>query len=482
MKHRFSSFVPLLVAGCAIAISSCKEDIIIRSDLSPSTLGTDTLIIPDSCFEAQTVLDDTLLTSTKSVSYAVYHALGWLKEPLDPAKNPYPSNTAGQIYLQVVPTSTGFGYPANTAIDSAVIVLPYGGFTWGDTTINDLQEITAYELSDTLSNNTRYYTTTKKAYDPAPVSDPARFYTGRRGTGVINDSVTIRDISKRTGTTIKTAPHLRIRLKQNFVNHFNDIVGRRYSTYDSFLTAFKGFYLEPSKSLNGRAMPYFRINGTSGPYGQANLLVYGHPTGIDDSVTLFQFPFNTTYAAHYNYITRQYSNMALFNDKNHPYLMVQNQPGAAIDLRIKNLRSLDAVKGNVVINKVEMVFMEIPEFSGENGYSRPPRIYPIGIDGASVRYGIVDRYDSYQTRATTETGLNFMDGTPVTNATNNTTTYAINFPREFQQNIIQQKSELHLRINGTQSYPAAFRLIAGNRNNPNANYRYALRVIYSKQK
>jgi hypothetical protein len=481
LKHRIFSLATVLMAGCAIAISSCKEDITIHSDLSPSSIGTDTLIIPDSCFEAQTVLDDTLLTSTKSVSYAVYHALGWLKEPLDPSTNPYPSNTAGHIYLQVVPISTGFGYNSNSIIDSAVIVLPYGGFTWGDTTVNDLQEITAYELSDTLSNNSRYYTTTKKSFDPTPVSDPARFYTGRAGTGVINDSVTIRNVNNHTNT-VKVAPHIRIPLRQSFVTRFNDIVARRYSTYDSFLNAFKGFYLEPSKTLNGRAMPYFRINGTSDAYGQANLLVYGHPSGLNDSVTLYQFPFNTTYAAHYNYITRAYSNMSLFNNMNHPYLMVQNQPGAAIDLKIKNLRSFDAVKGNVVINKVELILTEVNEFAGSTSYTHPPRIYPIGIDGAGVRYGIVDRYDNYPTRTTTENGLNFIDGTPVTNTTNNSTTYSINFPREFQQNIIQQKSELHLRINGTQSYPAAFRLIAGNRNNPNANYRYAVRVIYSKQK
>lgn len=481
MKHRIFSFATVVSAILAMAtgFSSCKEDIAIHSNLTPAgdNIGTDTLVIPDSLLVAQTIIDDTLLTSTKLVtSYTVFHALGWLKEPVDPTRNPYPSNTNARIFLQFVPVSTGFTFPSTDVIDSAVIVLPYGGFSWGDTTVRDEQEIQAFELTDTMSNNTNYYSYTQKAQGGS-VSAPVKFYTGKAGTGVINDSVSVRGV--------KTPPHLRIRLTDAYLNTFKGVVARGYTTHDSFLNAVKGFCIRPvDESKTGRAMPYFTIYGpsTSGYYNQSNLLVYAHANG-DTTLKTYQFPFSTTYTAHYNYIKRTYGNMSLFNDPNHPYLMVENQPGAAIDFRIKNLRSLNALKGNIVINKVQLIFNEVNEFVyPDSKYGHPPRIYPIGIDAVGVRYTLVDRYEDYSTKYALQTGLDFVDGKPVTNTTNNNTTYAINFPRELQRSMIQQKSELHLRINGTLTYPGAFRLIAGNRSNPNAQYRYALKIIYSKQK
>jgi hypothetical protein len=481
LKHRIFSFATVVTAifALAVAVTGCKEDIAIRTNLTPAgdNIGTDTLVIPDTSIILQTVEDDTLQTSTKLATYTVFHALGWLKEPTD-SKNPYPSNMDAHVYLQFIPVSTGFSFASTDVVDSAVIILPYGGFSWGDTTVRDRQEVTAYELTDTMSNNSKYYTYTKKDFNAStPVSDPVSFYTGKSGTGVIGDSVTVKGV--------KVPAHLRIPLKPDFVTKLKNVVALHYSTHDSFLNAIKGFSIQSSKLLNGLAMPYFQIygSGTSGYYNQCNLMVYAHPNGLNDSVVTYQFPFNSTYTAHYNQITRKYSNNSLFNDPNHPNLMVQNQPGAGIDVRIKDLRLLNALKGNVVVNKVELLFNEVNEFVYPNStYIRPPRIYPIGIDAVNVRYSVIDRYDSYTSRLSSQTGLDFLDGTPVTNSTTNNTTYSINFPREFQHSIIQQKSELHLRINGTLTYPGAFRLIVGNHSNPNANYRYALKIIYSKQK
>ena len=477
MNQRNFSFAGLLTGFVALVLgfSSCKEDIIIKSNLTPSTdnIGTDTFLIPADYIIAKTVQDDTLQTSTRSATYNVYHALGWLKEPAETSL-PYPSTTQGDVIFQIVPKSTGFAFTGGDIIDSVVIVMPYSGFSWGDTTVTDAQTIKAYELSDTLTNNSRYFTTTVKTPKSEEIGS-VTFNTGRLGTGVIGDSVVLVK-SRSKNSTQKVGPHLRIKLSNAFKERFDTLVGKHYSTHDSFLNNLRGFMLKPDVNKAGKAMPYFRINGGSDNYGQTNLLVYAHNGGNDSIV--YQFPFNTTYTAHYNYIKRTYSNPALFNNKDFPELMVQNQPGAAIDLTITNLRDFEALKGNIVINKVEFVLTEVAEYAQTVKYTRPIRTYPLGIDGANVKYGILDRLDN---GSASDAGLSFINGTPFTNTATNTTTYPINFPREFQQSMIQQKSELHLRINGTQTFPAAYRLVAGNRSHPNAKYRYALRVVYSKQ-
>jgi hypothetical protein len=271
-------------------------------------------------------------------------------------------------------------------------------------------------------------------------------------------------------------PHLRIKLTDDFKTRFQTLIAKQYSSQDSFLLDLKGFYLKSNATGAGRAMPYFRINGSSSYYTHANLLAYMH-NGTNDSL-IYQFPFNTTYTAHYNKVNRTYGDKSIFN-ANHPNLMVQNQPGAAIDLFIKNLRTFKELQGAVVINQASLILTEINEYKQTDKYVRLDRTYPYGIDFGQNKYRILDLFTS---GAASESGLSFIDGTPRTDTVSKDVTYTINFPRELQQCIIQQKSELHLRINGTSSYLGAYRLVVGNKNNPNTRYRYALKVTYSKQK
>lgn len=449
----------LAFVAIAIGFSSCREDIIIQTNLTPGAdnIGTVMMDLPDSFYSAHTIYDDSIVTSGAS-GYGIYHALGWMNG------DPYAGNTNARIYLQIVPSSTGFTYATNDVPDSAVLVLPYGGFTWGDTLVRTDQQINVYELNDTMSLSSRYYAFSRKPRK-GTIIGTATLSTGRSGTGVISDSVTVRGV--------KVAPHLRVSLTRSFLDDFNNRLKTNVDSFAGFLRSFNGFYLETADTnISGRAMPYFLMNGTTPKYGQAGMLVYTHNTGTGADSTVYSFPFNSTYTAHFNQISRTYTGVgqAPFTAGS-DLLMVQNQPGAAIDMTIKNLRNLPIPKDAVIV-KASIVFTEIPATLSTT-YVHPPRIYPVGVDANGVKYGTLDRYP-----LTTNDGLNFIDGTP--RITGTLTTFTVNIPREFQQSIIQQKSELHLRINGTQDYPAAFRVLLGNKNN--ADYKFALKIIYSKQK
>ena len=478
MTRRVSSFVLAIIAviATAIGMTSCRENIAIQSDLTPGVdgIGTDSLIVPDSFFTLNTVHDDSILTSNVGATYSIFHALGWM------TGDQLSGRTSANTYLQVVPTATLFSFDATNgaALDSAVLVIPYGGFTWGDTMSRSQQTIHAHLLQDTISNTARYYAFTMKNWMPAEIGNGA-YYTGPAGSGVIQDSVKVY-LSHSAGTTKTVAPHIRIKLDTAFLSSLKAIVAdtSKTSTFAGFLAALKGFYLRADTTAGsnpGKALAYFRLNGLTDNYGEANLLVYAHNNNTDTVV--YQLPFNNTYTGAYNRITRNYTDQSVFAP-NSTTLMVQNQPGAAIDLLIKNMRNLPLPAGvklsDIVINKASLIFTEIPS-SINTQYTHPPRIYPIGFDASGGKYAILDRYP-----LTTSDGLSFIDATPRTDSVKNITTYTMNFPREFQQAIVQQKSELHLRINGTQTYPAAYRLLVGNKNHP--NYRMVFRVIYSKLK
>ena len=461
MNKRIVRSCLLLSAAMAVVfgMSSCKEDIIIQSNITPAGDNiNDTLIhIPDSFFTASTIFDDSVITgSTNPSGFTIFHALGWVNG------DTYSGRIAASSLFQVVPTALGFKIPVTDTIQSAYIVLPYGGFTWGDTTTISTCNITAYEINDSLSKDSTYYSFTQKNKFSTPIGN-VLMQMGPTGSNSVSDSVTVNGV--------KVAPHLRIPVNASFLTRIQTLLAAD-TTYPGFLQAFKGIYLAPDTNTNGVAMPYFYMNGPIGNYSQPNILFYARHNGKDTTYTL---PYNTTYAGHFNRITRNYTHPDALNTfaAGSPWLMVQNAPGAAIDLKIK-LTTLP-VPANSLLNKVEIIFTKKKDDAASLKYFQPARIYPIGIDAASARYGILDRYP-----LTTDDGLRFIDGTPRAVAPD-TIRYTLNIPRELQQAIVQKKTELHLRIGGTSNYPAAYRLLVGSFTNPDPAYRPKVNLIYSKR-
>jgi hypothetical protein len=440
----------------ALGLGSCREDTIISSNVTPSVdnITTFQVTLPDSFYEARTVRVDSIITS---VYTSPYQALGWVQQTEDGI-----SNTMGSIYMQVVPRSTGSKFPAGDVLDSAFVILPYAGFTWGDTTSLSSYTIRAYQLNDTLSVGTNYFPFSQKATGTNIIgTGTLKVGTRNAGLGVIADSVMI-------GST-KVPPHLRVRLDNSVINTLKAATDTN-TTFAGFLRAFNGIYLVPDTNFLGRALPYFRIDPTVGNYTGANLLVYAHNTTRD---TTYSFPYNATYAAGFNRITRKYSDVSnIFNPSN-PQLVMQNQPGAAIDFRFKNLNNQALIPEGAVLNKVEITFTRIRAFS-DTFFFGPARIYPQGVSNTGVRYTVLDRYP-----ISTQDGLDFIDGTP--RSTAGTITYTLNVPRELQQAITNKESTLHLLIGGTANFPGAYRLILASLTHPDPTLRPLVKIIYSKQ-
>jgi hypothetical protein len=445
----------LAVAGIATT-QGCKEDTLVHGNLN--AIKTTTLNDVGTML-ATTVIDDSVVTSLNINGIDVHHALGKAIDPTCGTVN-------GMIYMQVLPEKTNFVFSASEFIlDSAFIVLPYSesGFSWGDTLPTAApQQVRAYRVTEGMKTTDIYYSKSVKNVDRSnAISQTATIYPGSS-----KDSVSVLGTNR--------APHLRLKLNDGFIQNLKDAAAAA-STVQDFLDNINGIYLEgDTTSTTAKTLTYFRLNG-SAEYQRAAVQFFFHDKNSTETKTAF-FNF-TSDCAHFNHVTRNYTGYPIAsyigNTNNPEVVFLQNEPGAAIDLKITNLKNLPTG----IINRAEIVITQVsfPGDANAGTFFPPERIYPVGVDASGASYTVLDREP-----ITDVAPLNFMDGKikSVTLGTGITVhQYKLNLPREVQRAIVNKLDTLHLRINGTQSYPGAYRLIAGG---STGAYKIALNVTYSQ--
>ncbi len=469
MKQRFSLFTKALclVSGSLLMLNGCKEDTILNADIVPVGDTVNTIIVPDTItILSKTVFDDSAITSLTSSGVPVYHALGTL------TTDPYAGKTNASIYFQIIPPSLGYVFPKDP--DSAVLVLPFSGYAWGDTLTSFPKTFRVYEVAntDSLSRDSIYYSFTNKAVDRSNLlgSATADFRS-------LKDSVSVNGR--------RVAPHLRIKLNQAFIDKIKNEAanGNALKGYSDFLRFQRGLYVEPADTNSGNALFYFLLNGATN-FSRANVAFYytDKTSNNSDTVIATSFYFSSDYNAHYNRVTRFYPSgsptaaLLASTAPSDSVFVIQNEPGAAADLRFPFLKNLPQQP----INKAELVITQY-SFGGDNAdkYTPPARIYPIGIDASGAAYTLLDRYPNPSTNVES---LEFMGGLRQTILAGsiNISQYVINIPREVQKAIVEKTDMLHLRINGTATFPGAYRLVAGGRGLSNPTIRVKLNIVYSK--
>lgn len=403
------------------------------------------------------VYDDSVITSKSNTGYFILHGLGHVTDP-------FAGKTDASLYFQVVPPSSSFTLGEGGVIDSAVLVLPYSGTTWGDSTAAaPAQQYRVYQIGEVLNKDTSYYSSEKRNVDYG------RFY-GSKTVQVVSlkDSVKIWDTLR--------APHLRIPLNGNFLTDIQNALPAD-SSIATFLNAFKGFYLEADSTSGGTSIPYFRLDGQAQPFDRASVVLYYHNNG-GDSLTA-TFPFDASGAAHYNAIRRNYNGTPAKSiiDEGwgvQPVLVMQNGPGAVIEVKIPYLGNLPK---DIIVNKAELILTAIDTFNSATFY-KPLRLAPSGVDSTGTLFNIADILST----SPGSDGFRFIDGTrrEATIGGATVSQYVMNIPAEVQKVISGTRPELYLRIRGTATLPAAYRLVAAGPGYGGAT-RLQLRIIYSKQ-
>lgn len=452
---RFCAAVALAVS--ALYFTSCKENIVIKDNLGQ--VGVE--VVPDTITVlSKTVIDDSILTSlttVSSITLRVIHGLGVVNDP-------FFGRTNEGVFFQVLPEKTNFVFSGNQyTVDSAFVILPYARFQWGDTANPQPQSFTVFRATEDLSKDESYYSKTVKAVD----------YANPVGVTTIVDLKKLKDSVNVLGNL--TGPHLRIKLKDAFKDEMASAAANS-ADIAAFLSSIKGLYVAPSDSTQaGDLLSYFVLND-DGQYNRASVQFFYHEQDSTEKVAHFNF--TNADCAHYNYITRNYTGFPV-NDylkstaASDSVVFLQNEPGAAIDLKFPYLKNLPIGP----VNKAEVVITMV-SLSSDMGASDklfpPAALFPVGVDANGASYTLLDRQP-----VTDVAPANFVDGRLKTVTINGITVsrYTLNIPREVQKAIVNKTDTLHLRINGTQTYPGAYRLIAGGKH---SMYKVSLNISYSK--
>ncbi len=469
------SYFVLALTAFVVLVSGCRENTLIRSKVLPAndTVGIRTVALP--CI-THTYYDAFAITSTDIGGIPIYQGVGVYTDP-------FFGVMTGSTYFQVT-TNDYYNVFSDMKIDSAVLILPYSGFTYGDTGNTSLtQSYQVFYLLDSLGDPAfvNYFANSTKPLDLSdPLSDPV--------------TVNVHQLSDSFGSNILAvnSPALRIRLRlpalmKNLSPALNMLATSSNPTQD-FFNAFHGICVMPANTRQGTtAIPYFRLDGTNA-YDKAGILIYYHDPSVTparDTDFIEQYYFSTSNCSHFNNITRSYSrypvNQLLHSSlANDSIITLQNQPGTSIDIVIPGIKSLPSG----VINNAQLQLHLLPNYTTDTTLL-PERLYPIGVANANypsgmgdgVEYNLADRYP-----ITSLSPLYFMDGFyhPITSAGVNMRTFTINLPREVMNSIAAKNDTIHLHLTGTQDFYGAFRMVAGGGSYPDTAYRPKLIVVYSK--
>ncbi len=468
MTHRFS---PLLLLAILFAVafsqSSCKENTLINSNISPSDNAIGVYSTSLSCI-THTYFDDTGVMGLYFPNINTFMGVGSLTDD-------YFGKMVGSANFQVLPQYPNIAVYNDMTIDSAVLMLPYSGYSYGDTADQTLtQSYQAFFLNEELTPNNLYYSYTKKEIDVAsPLSEVTTVNLYH-----LKDSLSVKGENKHPGLRMK----LKLPVLLNRLLPALTLASNNSTPNTAFHSIFKGLCVRVENSNQStKAYPYFRLNGTD-EYSGAGLIVYYHPTATPGVDTLsHRYFFSSENCGFINNVTKSYGHYPVNSlytsvQANDSIIGLQNQPGASLDILVTGINSLP--KG--VINKAELQLVMLPWRT--NKFAPPTRLYPTRISNgvypagtvAGGVYNVEDRFPESSRQAVLDGYLHGItrDGVGVQ-------AYTIGLPREIMSCIAAKNDTLHLRLTGTQDLVGAFRMLAGGGNHPDPVYRAKLFVVYS---
>lgn len=364
-----------VVVFSVILLFSCKKIFL------PTELGQDLIPDVDNIHTFDTSLDVATYNHIFNAQNDTFKSLATDEHFLGLLNDPIFGKTDARIFFQVSTPSNKFTFNnvANKlTLDSVVLVLDYLE-TYGDTTVPQTIQVSEISQSSPFTNDSIYslrkndiVTTsilgTKVVY-PYLLNDSIKGLFGADSIGVVNQ--------------------LRIKLDNSFGRRLLDYdtigVNDGYSTDSIFKTKFKGFALQSIGSGNG-IMGFNMTNAKLNVYYKyENKTTAGD---IDTTVATFKFNNSSYYAAHANYIGRDYSstNINSISGDNvaDPLIYIQNSPGTYAMIKIPGLPTMS----NRIVHLAELQMESIYDVS-DTTFSPPTDMYIDSYVDSASKYKLL---------------------------------------------------------------------------------------------
>lgn len=443
------------------SLAACKEKSIVKPDLIPDVDGINVFEAKDFTMSVRNEVYDSLVAN--SYDYPVV-VLGQI------ASDSYFGHTQAGVYMQFIPPIDYFTFPDNVKFDSVVLVVPYMGYAYGDTSRTDENHalhLRAYRINDpnfTLGDGTTQWNISQQFNTSALL-----------GEGIVSIKSLTDTLYLANGDT--SVNLLRLKLNTDFVRNFTT---EQLATYDAFQSAFHGIYLAPDTTKLKNTLAYFAVAGGSDPdyvNQTAHFKCYYH-TDTDTTLKEAAFSYSKVVSTFSNYIGRNYNGTpaAAALTQGSDSVLVQGSPG---------FRSIVTINlGNkippAVINKAALT-ITLARTGDHERFSPPPQLSLTRINDDNTVSSIADILDGSGSPSTG--ALDFIDGKPKVVTINGESyfQYTINLPREIQRTLSAGENSLRLRITTSQLYPAANRMVGYGTSAPDP-LKMKFNVIYTLQK
>jgi hypothetical protein len=358
---------------------------------STSTIGLEvdpTIAVKGTLVDTVTITSRTLQDDVISTTSATRHPLGFFK---DPTFGTTESSLAMAVNLPV----DAYNFGTTPVVDSAILVLNYGGQFYGDSTAT--YSIDVHQLSDNISRATSFLSTKDWPYNGTLLGN-------KTGKLYPNTKYKVTDVVTGKADTLRTVtPQIRIPIDKTFIqNNIVDIGSTNLKSNANFTRFFNGLHVQINKtSSNGNGgLMFFDFAGTS----SALVLYYKKQnvsTSIKDTVSI-DFPINTSKNPVAATIKQTYTTAitAQLNNPTTQYPVTYLQPLSGLKNKIAfpYLSKFATSVGKIAVNKAELV-IDLATGSDVLPYNAAPRLSLYRYDIAEKRQNLPDNATNQDSRA-----------------------------------------------------------------------------------
>ena len=250
--------------------------------------------------------------------------------------DPIFGENTGAFYQQMLLPSNNIEEIINIVIDSVFITYTYSDF-YGDLNDNDDLEISVYELTESISKDSIYYSDTNLNYSPINLAVNNGIYNG--------DS--------------NSSPYLKIQLSNSFGEQIINASGTDDMIDDeAFLEFFKGFYVEATAS---NTIMY--LNPIA---DKSRFSIFYHEIDVDTAIS-FDCDFSGD-AARINIFNKK---TTINTTLNPDYRYIQSMAGHKIEFIFNDLPSIQEKVEGKAINRVTVNLKTIED----NNYASHEKLF-----------------------------------------------------------------------------------------------------------
>ncbi|RZJ77896.1 MAG: DUF4270 family protein [Flavobacterium sp.] len=365
--------------------ASCESTSTIGLEVDPSAAVQGNLI------DTLTINSRTQLEDVTETSGASRHPFGFLKDPIFGTTE---ASLAMVVNLNAEPQDFG----TTPVLDSAVLVLNYGGQFYGDSTAT--YSVDVHQLNDDITQSEAFLS--NKTYNSSSTiigNKTGKIYPTTRYK--VTDPVTGKADTLRTVT-----PQLRIKLDRTFIqNNIINLSANNLKLNSNFVRSFKGLKVKINKTgstANGGLM-FFDFAGDNSALALYYKRQNATTTTAIDTVPVVNFPIKITRNPVAATIQHDYTGTAIATQLANPntqYATTFLQPLVGLKNRISfpYLNKFAAEIGKIIVNKAELV-IDLSNGSDVIPYNAAPRLALYRYDIAERRQNLPDNNPGSQTVA-----------------------------------------------------------------------------------